>query len=104
VGDPDRNRARLITATGPQHQPDEASALIKPLQTRAPGVHCEHRPDGRITAQGVIEVYDLPTPGAEPHGIASGPDGALWTALEIGALARISPTTVPSTPGVDPCP
>lgn len=57
-----------------------------------------------ITAQGVIEVYDLPTPGAEPHGIASGPDGALWTALEIGALARISPTTVPSTPEVDPCP
>jgi virginiamycin B lyase len=40
----------------------------------------------------VIEVYDLPTPGSEPHGITLGPDGALWTALEVGALARVTVT------------
>jgi virginiamycin B lyase len=45
---------------------------------------------GSITADGVIEVHDLPTPGSEPHGITLGPDGALWTALETGALARIT--------------
>lgn len=28
---------------------------------------------------------------AEPHGIALGPDGALWVALERGALARVAP-------------
>ncbi len=28
--------------------------------------------------------------GAEPHGITLGPDGALWTALETGALTRIT--------------
>ncbi|BCJ64893.1 hypothetical protein GCM10009779_61510 [Polymorphospora rubra] len=38
----------------------------------------------------MIEVYDLPTPGSEPHGITLGPDGALWTALETDALARIT--------------
>ncbi|AKL70789.1 hypothetical protein [Streptomyces sp. Mg1] len=70
-----------------------------------------HRaPDGRITeyplpdrsarplavttdADGTVTVHDLPTPASEPHGITVGPDGALWTALETGALARISPTT-----------
>ncbi|WP_432934087.1 hypothetical protein ACQPZZ_19740 [Microbispora sp. CA-135349] len=36
-------------------------------------------------------VYGLPTSGCEPYGITLGPDGALWTALEIGALARIAP-------------
>lgn len=50
---------------------------------------------GRITYdgrhQGVPEIHehDLPTPPSEPHGIALGPDGALWTALEIGSVARV---------------
>ncbi|MFE9799778.1 hypothetical protein ACFYP6_12970 [Streptomyces goshikiensis] len=44
-------------------------------------------------ANGTVTVHDLPTPAFEPHGITVGPDGALWTALETGALARISPTT-----------
>jgi virginiamycin B lyase len=26
-----------------------------------------------------------------PYAITTGPDGALWTALKIGALARIAP-------------
>ncbi|GAA2353209.1 virginiamycin B lyase family protein [Nonomuraea africana] len=43
---------------------------------------------GRITVDGRITSYDLPTPGSEPHGIACH-GGALWCALEIGALARI---------------
>ncbi|MFF6870719.1 hypothetical protein ACFZDF_15725 [Streptomyces sp. NPDC007910] len=30
-------------------------------------------------------------PTAGPHALTTGPDGALWTALEIGALARIAP-------------
>jgi virginiamycin B lyase len=46
---------------------------------------------GSITIDGMIETYDLPTPGCEPHGIAVGPDGALWVALENGSLARVGP-------------
>jgi virginiamycin B lyase len=45
---------------------------------------------GSITTDGVIKTHDLTIPGAEPHGITLGPDGALWTALETGALARIT--------------
>jgi virginiamycin B lyase len=47
---------------------------------------------GSITADGAIMEHDLPTPRSEPHGITLGPDGALWTALETGALARITAT------------
>lgn len=36
-----------------------------------------------------ITVHDLPIPASEPHGIILGPDGALWVALENGALARV---------------
>ncbi|MFG2470282.1 hypothetical protein ACGFXB_33145 [Streptomyces canus] len=45
---------------------------------------------GMITPDGSVTVYDLSTPRSEQHGSAVGPDGALWTALEIGALARIA--------------
>lgn len=45
---------------------------------------------GRITTDGGIETHDLSTVGSEPHGIALGPDGAIWTALETGSLARVS--------------
>jgi virginiamycin B lyase len=45
---------------------------------------------GRITAAGLIDEYELPTLSSEPHGIVAGPDGALWVALEIGALARLT--------------
>ncbi|MFF9819259.1 hypothetical protein [Streptomyces sp. NPDC014006] len=46
---------------------------------------------GAITPDGSLTVHGLPTPHSEPHGIAPGPVGALWTALKIGALARITP-------------
>ncbi|PRH75709.1 virginiamycin B lyase, partial [Streptomyces solincola] len=46
---------------------------------------------GHLTAEGVLTSYDLPSPGSEPHGIAAGPDGALWVALETGAVARMTP-------------
>ncbi|WP_433501640.1 virginiamycin B lyase family protein [Sphaerimonospora sp. CA-214678] len=52
---------------------------------------------GSITADGTIAVHNLSTPGCEPHGITLGPDGALRTALEIGALARIAPVQPPSS-------
>lgn len=54
---------------------------------------------GRITTDGTLESHPLsagPQPGdgdtrkAEPHGLTVGPDGAIWVALEAGALARIS--------------
>lgn len=48
---------------------------------------------GRVTPAGEITGYDLPTPSSEPHGITVGPDGAVWTALEIGAVARLDAAT-----------
>ena len=46
---------------------------------------------GSVDSEGRIHRYELPMPGAEPHGIALGPDGALWAALEAGSLARLAP-------------
>jgi virginiamycin B lyase len=40
---------------------------------------------------GNIDEFELPTPNSEPRGITIGPDGAVWVALEIGALARLVP-------------
>ena len=33
-------------------------------------------------------MIDLPS-GSEPHGLAIGPDGALWAALEAGYVMRL---------------
>lgn len=45
---------------------------------------------GRITMQGEITEYPIPTQNAEPHGIASGPDGAIWFAEECNKIGRLS--------------
>lgn len=45
---------------------------------------------GRITPAGEVSSYALSDPDSEPHGIAVH-QGAVWCALETGALARIAP-------------
>jgi virginiamycin B lyase len=43
----------------------------------------------RVSGDGSdVDVLDLP-PGSEPHGLAIGPDGALWAALESGFVVRL---------------
>ena len=42
-----------------------------------------------ISDEGEIATLDLP-PGSEPHGMAIGPDQALWVALEKDAVIRIT--------------
>lgn len=42
----------------------------------------------RVRADGEVVTIDLPA-GSEPHGLAIGPDGALWTALEAGFVMRL---------------
>jgi virginiamycin B lyase len=42
----------------------------------------------RVSADGEIVTIDLP-PGSEPHGLAIGPEGALWVALESGFVVRM---------------
>jgi streptogramin lyase len=46
---------------------------------------------GRITADGTIATFPLPTPGASPGGITLGPEGALWfTENGAGKIGRIT--------------
>src|SRR6185437_13813278 len=46
---------------------------------------------GRITIDGDVVEFDLPTPSAGPNGIIDGPDGNVWLAeTEAGQIARIS--------------
>ncbi len=46
---------------------------------------------GRARERGrVFRALDLPTPDAEPHGIAVAGDGAVWVALEAGSVVRLS--------------
>ncbi|WP_040841865.1 hypothetical protein [Nocardia brevicatena] len=46
-----------------------------------------------------IRIFPLSDTGAGPYGITVGPDGALWTALETGAVARITPSPRRGEPG-----
>ncbi len=36
-----------------------------------------------------ITIHEVP--GKGPYALTTGPDGALWSALEAGALARLTP-------------
>jgi streptogramin lyase len=46
---------------------------------------------GRITPNGVISEFAIPTPGSEPMSIAVGPDGNLWfTETAAGKIGRIT--------------
>ncbi|MDA1364944.1 hypothetical protein [Glycomyces algeriensis] len=51
---------------------------------------------GRVDADGNLTGHDLPVEASEPHGIAIAPDGAVWSALEIGELVRIAEGRLPS--------
>lgn len=33
---------------------------------------------GRVTTNGIISMYSIPTADSQPMGITAGPDGALW--------------------------
>src|SRR6266567_2497852 len=46
---------------------------------------------GRITPEGAITEFPIPTPSSGPSGIASAPDGALWFAERFGnKIGRIT--------------
>ncbi len=42
-----------------------------------------------VSDEGEVATINLPA-GSEPHGLAIGPDDALWVALESGAVIRIT--------------
>jgi virginiamycin B lyase len=42
----------------------------------------------RVSDDGEVVTVDLPS-GSEPHGLAIGPDGAAWVALECGFVLRM---------------
>ncbi|WP_406197054.1 hypothetical protein OG920_19550 [Streptomyces europaeiscabiei] len=67
---------RTASATGQPTGPG-------PGAVHAPRAARGHEPEKR----GMYEIHehDLPTPSSEPRGIALGPDGSMWTALEIGS-------------------
>lgn len=45
---------------------------------------------GRITMEGVVSEFALPTPDGDPNGITPGPDGAMWF-TETKKIGRIDP-------------
>ena len=47
---------------------------------------------GRITTAGTMTLYPIPTSGAGPNAIVTGPDGNLWfTELEGNKIGRVTP-------------
>ena len=47
---------------------------------------------GRITPQGVITEFPLPSPASRPIGITAGPDGNVWFTELLGKIGRITPS------------
>lgn len=45
---------------------------------------------GRIKSNQAFEIYNLTTPHAEPHGIASGDGKTVWFALECGKIGKLT--------------
>jgi virginiamycin B lyase len=60
-----------------------------------PGGQCEDGPGnkvGRLTVDGRLTEYPLPTPRSYPGGLAFGPDGALWVGLQLAnRVGRLTP-------------
>lgn len=60
-----------------------------------------------IAAVGDVTGYDVPTPTALPHGVARGPDGAIWFTEQLAStIGRLTTDGTfsehPLEPGVDP--
>ncbi len=54
---------------------------------------------GRITVDGVVERFRVPTPKGVPYHIASGPDGALWfTEMDGNKIGRLEIPVVSTSP------
>jgi streptogramin lyase len=50
---------------------------------------------GRISPDGVVTLFSVPTPGSETWGITAGPDGKVWfTELDSNKIGRITPDGV----------
>ena len=50
---------------------------------------------GRITVEGVISEFPVPTSGSEPSDIVAGPDGAVWfTEFRASKVGRITTSGV----------
>jgi virginiamycin B lyase len=46
---------------------------------------------GRLSPDGTLKLFRIPTLGSVPKGIAEGPDGNMWFAA-IGAIERLTPS------------
>jgi virginiamycin B lyase len=46
---------------------------------------------GRITPEGVVTEFDIPTPDSGPRALAAGPDGNIWfSEFKAGKIGRIT--------------
>ena len=64
---------------------------------------------GRVTTDGAVTEYPIPTPNSDPQGIGTGPDGALWftesgTPGKIGRITTAGVISELPTPSPDSVP
>jgi streptogramin lyase len=58
---------------------------------------------GRITVDGTVERFPVPTPKSVPYHIAAGSDGALWfTEQDVNKIGRIEPHALSTRPVTSP--